>query len=864
MQRMYSGLILQVIIFCIGLVSARADVTPLTLARGGATDYVIVMPADATAVDRYAARELAFYLRQITGAEFPVLSESLPERESPTIFVGLGTEARARLGGTDPQADLAPQEFVARNVGTDLFFYGNGVHGSLHATMDFLETSCGWRWYTIFEPPVLPSRPVLELAPFDRKGGFAYTYRKVDKQRGFDFYYQHGMNMGLDESVARFTRTDPEHRDDYAAFVSELPDAEAGVHTLFGYIPPDSEVRHSDFLPWLEKKDYFATNPEFFSMTETGKRMPNRQLCFSNPELRTEFTKNVLAHIAHKGEPCLLSVSAQDVPGTFCECPGCRALAERYESSGGPLYDYLFELCGVLAERHPGARIMTLAYRRAQTQKPPTLPKGEMLPANLIVDFAPIEDNYFADWTHPDPLIQETYADLKAWGAIVHPGNLWAWLYPNGYGTGYCFPVGNVERNITQIRLLYQAGVRGINTDQIGYHQRAGWSELHSYLLYKLWRDINCDTVAVIREFTDSQYGPAAERLRTYLAELEAGRKAMEKMPPGVNFHSRNFDDLTFPYLTVENMHRWQGSFDEMERLVQDGSAPQEDSPSASSTVGTESATSATDRLSADQKRWMANLRFARRQLDIATLWKWFDLKKAYPQAYADHLPVLERIRAANAAGALPTPSWEGKDLNRKPKPGPEPGDFATLIEAGGKVKTLPSEFDGIDPANIRQFVPRVGTWIPQRLLLLDPDGAFGYAVPVFRPDLPLSFGFYQADTKFHGARRNLTKEELVPGEYTLYKLGEITLTPSCSIWFSARSWATSLELGERLYEPGADNRWDAYVSLKCLGPTYGDVLGEDLMDSKKRDYQGLDPTDLVLVDRIILVRKGSDQFAAP
>ncbi len=847
MKRTYWGSILQVIIFCSGLVGACADVVPLTLAHDGATDYAIVTPADATAVDRYAARELAFYLRQITGADFPILSEPQTERESPTIFVGLGTEARARLGGTDPKAYLAPQEFVARSVGANLFLYGNGVHGSLHATMDFLETSCGWRWYTIFEPPVLPFRPVLELAPFERKGGFSYTYRKVDMQRGFDFYYQHGMNMGVDGRVARLTRKAPEHRDDYAAFVSELPDAEAGVHTLFGYIPPDPEARHSDFLPWLEKKDYFTTHPEFFSMTEAGKRMPNRQLCFSNPALRAEFTTNVLAHIAHVGEPCLLSVSAQDVPGTFCECPGCRVLAERYKSSGGPLYDYLIELCGMLAERHPGARIMTLAYRRAQTQKPPTLPKGEMLPLNLIVDFAPIEDNYFADWTHPDPLIQETYADLKAWGAIVHLGNLWAWLYPNGYGTGYSFPVGNVERNITQIRLLHQAGVRGINTDQIGYHQRAGWSELHSYLLYKLWRDINCDTVAVIREFTDSQYGPAAERLRTYLAELEAGRKAMEKMPPGVNFTSRNFDDLTFPYLTVENLHRWQGYFEEMERLVQD-------SPSSPEI----------DRLSADQKRWMANLRFARRQLDIATLWKWFDLKKTYPQAYADHLPVLERIREANAAGALPTPAWEGKDLNRKPNPGPEPGDFATLIEAGGKVKTLPPEFDGIDPANIRQFVPRVGTWIPKLLLILDPDAAFGYAVPVFRPDLPLSFGFYQDDTKFHGARRNLLKEELIPGEYTLYKLGEIALTPSCSIWFSARSWATRLELGERLYEPGADNRWDAYVSLKCLGPTYGEISGDDLMPLEQRDYQGLDPADLVLVDRIILVRKGRDQFVAP
>jgi hypothetical protein len=68
----------------------------------------------------------------------------------------------------------------------------------------------------------------------------------------------------------------------------------------------------------------------------------------------------------------------------------------------------------------------TLAYRRSQTQKPPRLPAGEKLPDNLIVSFAPIEDCYFADWTHQDPKIQETYQDLKDWAAITH--HLWAWI----------------------------------------------------------------------------------------------------------------------------------------------------------------------------------------------------------------------------------------------------------------------------------------------------------------------------------------------------------------------------------------------------------------------------------------------------
>ena len=85
-------------------------------------------------------------------------------------------------------------------------------------------------------------------------------------------------------------------------------------------------------------------------------------------------------------------------------------------------------------------------------------------------------------------------------------------------------------------------------------------------------------------------------------------------------------------------------------------------------------------------------------------------------------------------------------------------------------------------------------------------------------------------------------------------------MTPQCRIWFSARSWATNLQLGEQLFEADGDNVWDAYASIKFLGPSYGDVMGEETLPAAERDYLGMAPTDLVLVDRIILVEKNRQQ----
>lgn len=42
-------------------------------------------------------------------------------------------------------AGLQDQAHVARTRGPDIFLYGRGGHGNLHASTEFLETSPGWR-----------------------------------------------------------------------------------------------------------------------------------------------------------------------------------------------------------------------------------------------------------------------------------------------------------------------------------------------------------------------------------------------------------------------------------------------------------------------------------------------------------------------------------------------------------------------------------------------------------------------------------------------------------------------------------------------------------------------------------------------
>lgn len=776
----------------------------LRLAEAGNTTYQIVTDTESGSVEVYAAETLAASLKEMTGAEFPVVSPGERDAKRPSIFIGLSEPARARLApDEEPLAKLRDQEHVVRSVGRDILLYGKGHRSSLDATMEFLENSLGWRWYSVFEKPVVPKHATLTIEPFRRQRDFDFRRRHLALRYHPDFYLQQGVNMGLEtkrlnrgESVPDFLR-------------SWMPN-ENFVHTTFSYLPPTPDDPYANGFSWVKKRDYFETNPEFFSVGPNGERVPNLQLCFSHRSLRDALTRQVRQHLAISGERQIIMIDAADRPGRFCHCDGCMALEETHETPGGPLFDYLIELSEKLRVDHPETRVKTLAYRRSQTQIPPSLPEGERLPDNLVIDFAPIEDAYFADWTHPDESIQETFRHLQDWAAITAPGNLWTWMYPNPWGTGHPVPVGNVERVVTNLRLMHEIGVRGIFLDHHGVNSRSGWSELQAYLVLKLSQDIDADAEALVVEFTDHVYGPAAPLVRQYLGDLEDARKAMETFAPGVTYKSRNFDDRTFPYLTPANVHRWQQSFDAMLVLT-------EGSP-----------------------RHRSNVEVLRRELDVATLWKWFALKEQFPDAYSDHLPVVERIATADvtrsAAGVQP--AWKLAEE--------VVADFATRIEAGGE-KALPDRFAKLPPDRVRSYLPVNSRRGEGPRSLPDPEAAFGLGIIVDQPRVPFRCGFAEWKSRspsnvLRGPDLEIAPAEVEPGKYRLHRLGEFDVaTDDSLIWFG-RSWATSVAIGSRLYFPGETSHWEAWVSLKFTGESWGGQ-GEDQ----------------VVCDRVILVRQDNE-----
>ncbi|MBR3218942.1 MAG: hypothetical protein IKF77_03390, partial [Thermoguttaceae bacterium] len=129
---------------------ARCFAEKIRLADDGATDYIITLPEEASAVQKTAASELAAFLNQITGAEFPVLTESAetisPDVKQLAIGPSKTTDLLLKAAGEEGERiDYAYDAVRIAASGDSIVLSGHRVRGMLYAVYTFLENDLGCR-----------------------------------------------------------------------------------------------------------------------------------------------------------------------------------------------------------------------------------------------------------------------------------------------------------------------------------------------------------------------------------------------------------------------------------------------------------------------------------------------------------------------------------------------------------------------------------------------------------------------------------------------------------------------------------------------------------------------------------------------
>ncbi len=449
-----------------------------SLFSAGHSDYSIVIGADASDSERWAAGELRHWLREISGADFPIVDDTMSGRMRE-IVVGFNHRAKELLGEKATAPDDEDESFVYRNIGPSIVIWGGKQRGTMYGVMEFLERELGCRWYTS-RVSVIPKRDCHQFH-------LLYHTESPGLRVRNDFYFEafdpiwaarNKMNGAMN------VRTQPGEVESYW-----------GVHTFRQFVPP---------------QEFFDEHPEYYSLID-GKRVHEQgQLCLTNPDVLRIVTERVKNVMRSRPQYLIYSVSQNDCHQP-CQCDTCQAIAKREGSESGPLLWFVNQIAENVEQEFPDKFIGTLAY--VYTRKPCKTIRPRQ---NVVIRLCSIECCFAHDFLSC-PENASFLSDLKGWAEIAP--HLYIWDYVVNF-THYIMPFPNfrvLQSNLQTYRDHKAIGVM----EQAAYQSRGGeFAELRAYVLAKLLWNPDCDVEAVIDDFCYGYYGRSGQYIRAYFDYL--------------------------------------------------------------------------------------------------------------------------------------------------------------------------------------------------------------------------------------------------------------------------------------------------------------------------------------------------------
>lgn len=453
---------------------------------GGARAFAlsVVVPADCPEDRRTVADDLALTLERMTGEPTPVVTAAQPP-PGPTILIG------AEYAPAEVQAELTAERigydgYVIRSLGADrLLLCGRNEAGHANAVYGWLR-ALGCRWFMPGpHAEVIPRRGVL-LGGWTEVAKPAWVHRQL---------WYSGLRWMQEQS--------PE---DFEALMAELAVWQRrnrmgqGVPVRFGH----------SFLHVVPAQEYFAMHPEYFAECD-GRRVPDGQLCTTNEEVIRIFADAAIA--AFDGNPELQSFSLSPNDGAgWCHCANCEALdpPEARGTETGKA-DRVVTFVNAVARRvkqaHPDRWLAFYAY--AGCTAPPTYADPD---DNVLVVLA----HYIMDSLRPinDPASRwnATFREyVDGWGAVSEQ------MFLREYYCRYWAAWPMWPAVAADIPYLTTRNFNGFNAE---LEYRAEAAEIGWYLLGQLCWDPTQDPDALLAEYFEGLYGPAAAEMRAYFEIL--------------------------------------------------------------------------------------------------------------------------------------------------------------------------------------------------------------------------------------------------------------------------------------------------------------------------------------------------------
>ena len=474
---------------------------PLTLVEQGQPNAALIVEADSPK-SKKAADALQRYIQQMSGARLPrIKAGAQADADLPAVQIHVGHTSAADgqqvPSGFDPSVrdDAFENEgYVLRTLDDQtLLVAGNNdgpYKGTIYAAYALLR-KLGCRFY------------------FPGAWGEIVPEQKTITVNELDVMTRPDFPVRLIRLGGWVPRREGE-RETYRAWGEKVRFTGSRMYPLVG----------DGFLAMLvPPNEYFDKHPEFFAMSEEGRRhastysngrysVRHTMLCLSNEAMFKTAASNL--EQAFAGEKDLRNVTEHGFgisppDGTpYCYCPDCQAQSQKFSYPRyvhrTPQSEEFFDFASRLARKFPDKWAATMAYSLREFP-----PQGVDVPDNVAVTYAPISNDVLhpndTDYYRPKQFMQL----LTQWREQTP--HVMIYDYNPGLLTGLFVPERQAENMAVNAPMYKGIDIKGINAEGRKAFMQS-W--ISYYITARLLWDADADVDAMKRDFYTKFFGAEA------------------------------------------------------------------------------------------------------------------------------------------------------------------------------------------------------------------------------------------------------------------------------------------------------------------------------------------------------------------
>jgi hypothetical protein len=499
----------------------------LLLAEDGVSRYRIVVPEDASLSVTRGAEELQLFLKQMTGAELPIVKDSEPVSEYEIL---LGDNTHLEAHGIEVDfTGLETEGYTLKTEGNQLVIAGSDIRGTMYGVYGLLEEHLGCRWFTP-DCSRIPAYERLVIQPLDETKHPSFEYRSNFVKDCWDGAWTSRNRLNGDSQSGHLT-----HK--YGWGVKYGPGGRG--HSSLHLVPPGK---------------YYNEHPDYYVL-RNGERV-TREICFSSEGALQAAIEKMREDMLDNPDKRIFSVSQMDGNDWACHCEKCRALSEKEGTAMAPVLTFVNKVAKAVEDEFPSNAVITFAYR--WTRVPPKTIKPR---DNVIIFLCNIECCFMHPLDTCDCQANKDFSEqIKTWAEISD--RLWVWNYETDFHH-YLVPFPNYHTWAPNYRFLHANHVTGLFTQDDFQNVNAELSAFGGYVRAKLLWDVNYDAETAMNEFLENYYGPAAPYIREYINML------VNKVT-NENIHAEIYVMYPWPYLTEDILAKSDELWENAEQAVQD------------------------------------------------------------------------------------------------------------------------------------------------------------------------------------------------------------------------------------------------------------------------------------------------------